>query len=75
MAQTLQSLKIAYIFIIIGIAALGIIPILCKQCKNNTNILSIMNTFAAGVFLSMAFVHILPEAAESYNKIMEEKQL
>ena len=30
-----------------------------------------MNAFAAGVFLTMAFVHILPEAVETYNMSMQ----
>ena len=31
-----------------------------------------MNCFAGGVFLAMALIHILPEAAETYNEGMSQ---
>jgi zinc transporter ZupT len=33
-----------------------------------------MNSFAGGVFLAMAFIHILPESVEQYNEAMEEEE-
>ena len=44
----------------------GLAPIQTKGCRENANILGIMNTFSGGVFLAIAFVHILPETANLY---------
>ena len=55
---------IALIFIITILA--GLIPIQTKSCRENAKLLGILNTFSGGVFLAIAFVHILPEAANNY---------
>jgi zinc transporter ZupT len=70
MVDTLLSLKIALIFILFGVCYLGLIPAYSKHCRKNETALSMMNAFAGGVFLAMAFIHILPEAVETYNDIM-----
>lgn len=62
--KELLGLKIALIFIMVAIVYLGLIPAYSKRCRSNTTLLSLMNCFAGGLFLAMAFVHILPEAAE-----------
>lgn len=46
------------------------IPAFSKRCRSNGVVLGFMNSFAGGVFLAMAFIHILPEAAEQYNEEM-----
>ena len=68
--DTLMGLKIALIFILFFICYLGLIPVYSKYCKNSQLTLSLMNCFAGGVFLSMAFIHILPEAVEQYYDTM-----
>ena len=69
-ADLLLSLKIALIFILFFICYLGLIPAYSKYCRNSQLTLSLMNCFAGGVFLAMAFVHILPESVETYNSVM-----
>jgi hypothetical protein len=46
---------------------LGLIPKKCAWCTNSQLPLSFLNCFASGIFLGMAVVHILPEAAEIYD--------
>ena len=72
MADVLLGLKIALIFICFGIIYLGLIPAYSKHCRKNELLLSLMNAFSGGVFLAMAFIHILPEACETYNEVMNE---
>eukprot|EP00347_Sterkiella_histriomuscorum_P019421 403341689 len=69
--DTLRSLKIAYIFIITLIVYVALIPIYSNRCRKNTIAFGLLNSFAGGVFLTMAFVHILPEAVETYNLQMK----
>lgn len=66
----LTGLKIALIFILFGIVFTGLIPAFSKSCHRNKVSLSLMNCFAGGTFLSMAFMHILPEAVETYFAAM-----
>lgn len=37
-----------------------------KKCRKNDHLLSVANTFSGGVFLAIAFVHIIPETASLY---------
>lgn len=73
MTDTLKALKIAYIFIVTGIVYVAFIPAFSKRCRNSAVTLGLMNSFAGGVFLAMAFVHILPEAVETYNESMKSE--
>ena len=68
----LTGLKIALIFILFAIVFAGLIPAFSKSCHRNKVSLSLMNCFAGGTFLSMAFMHILPEAVETYFSAMTE---
>jgi len=45
----------------------GIFPTLSKTCRESPKILGIANSFAAGVFMGIAFLHILPEEIEIWN--------
>jgi zinc transporter ZupT len=67
--KTLLGLKIALIFICFGIIYLGLIPAYSKHCRSSKVTLSLMNCFAGGVFLAMAFMHILPEAVDTYYAV------
>ena len=42
----------------------GNIPIWSEGCRTNPNILGIANSFAAGVFISIAPEHVMPEEIE-----------
>jgi solute carrier family 39 (zinc transporter), member 1/2/3 len=61
---TIMKLKIAMIVILFCIVYLGLIPAYSKFFRSSKVILSLLNCFAGGVFLAMAFIHILPESAE-----------
>ena len=71
---TIMKLKIAMIVILFFIVYLGLIPAYSKYFRSSKVILTLMNCFAGGVFLAMAFIHILPESAEQYNDAMKEKE-
>ena len=71
--DTLMSLKISLIFILFFVCYLGLIPAYSKYCRGSKVTLSLMNCFSGGVFLSMAFIHILPEAVGQYNSAMTGK--
>jgi zinc transporter ZupT len=55
-------LKIASI-VVLGIEAFigGMGPYWSVRCRQNPKILGIGNAFAGGVFVSIAFIHIMPE--------------
>jgi zinc transporter ZupT len=65
-----MGLKIALIFILFFVCYLGLIPAYSKHCRSSMLTLSLMNCFAGGLFLAMAFTHILPEAVEQYYGAM-----
>ena len=44
----------------------GLFPTFSKSCRESPKILGVANSFAAGVFLSIAFIHILPEEVENW---------
>ena len=71
--DNLTSLKVAFIFIILTISLFGLLPIYCKKFRNHPTILSILNCFAAGVFLAMALIHILPDSVAGYYDIMRDR--
>lgn len=48
----------------------GCLPNVIPWCKKSTNILGIANAFSGGVFLAIAFMHILPEVSRDYNTHM-----
>lgn len=51
----------------------GLIPMKCAAFNDSPKILNIANSFSGGVFLTIAAVHIMPEQAESWDKIMTAK--
>ena len=52
----------------------GMIPTWSPSCRENPKILGIANSFAAGVFLAIALVHILPEMIEDWDETYEDKE-
>lgn len=46
----------------LSIIIFGLIPVLCKNFKSNTTLLSLSNCFSGGLFIAIGLVHILPEA-------------
>mmetsp|Transcript_28558 Transcript_28558/g.33533 ORF Transcript_28558/g.33533 Transcript_28558/m.33533 type:complete len:109 (-) Transcript_28558:137-463(-) len=70
--------KIFFIIICFAITmAAGLAPMKIRRCHSNQKMLGIANSFSGGVFLAIAFVHILPETCNLYyysklKKIMED---
>ena len=59
--------KWVFIFICFAVTmGAGLAPMKIKGCNSNPKILGIANSFSGGVFLAIAFCHILPEAANLY---------
>ena len=62
-------LKIAFIIVcflegMIG----GLVPTWVESCKSNPAVFGIANAFAAGVFLAIALLHMLPEEIDSWRE-------
>ena len=58
-----------WIFIVVCFAvtvAAGLAPMKIKSFNSNPKLLGIANSFSGGVFLAIAFCHILPETADMY---------
>jgi zinc transporter ZupT len=65
--KSVLILKICFIFVIFLVSMIaGIVPMKWKKCRKNEHFLGIANTFSGGVFLAIAFVHIIPEANSLY---------
>lgn len=62
------DLKLISIFAIFSIAfGFGLVPILVKRFKESPLLLGIANTFASGVFIAIALVHIMPEQSSKWE--------
>ena len=62
------ALKISFIVIIFLEAAIsGMIPTWWANCRESPKVLGIANSFAGGVFLAIALMHITPEMIETWN--------
>ena len=70
--ETIMKLKIVMIVLLFFIRYLGLIPAYSSYFRSSKVLLSIMNSFAGGVFLAMSLIHILPESAELYYDTMKE---
>ena len=64
-------IKIIFIFFCFaeGMIA-GLIPTCSEGCRTNPKILGIANSFAAGVFMAIALMHVLPEMIERWTEIV-----
>ena len=61
-------LKLLSIFVMFAEAFfMGIIPVKVKRCRNSVTALGVANAFAGGVFIAIALLHIMPEAAEAWG--------
>ena len=59
---TATTFKIIFIIIaFIEAAILGLIPLYSTKFKESPFVLGIANAFSGGVFLAIAFMHIMPE--------------
>jgi zinc transporter ZupT len=72
---TLILLQVAFIVFIALLAfGAGILPGVVPWCKKSTEFLGIANAFSGGVFLAIAFMHIMPEVASGYAEYMEHDE-
>lgn len=62
----LVGIKVIFIFVILLISSASILPLRLKKAQTHENTLSYMNCFAAGMFVSIALIHMLPESVEMF---------
>ena len=43
------------------------LPFWFTRCRTNPTVLGVANAFAGGIFVAIAFLHIMPEAKEQYE--------
>ena len=65
MVVTIQVTFICCIALLAFIS--GIVPTKLPWCKNSIHFLGIANAFSGGVFIAIAFMHIIPEAFAEYD--------
>ena len=66
------GLQIGSIFVIFAMGFIfGMLPLWIKSCRENSNLLSIINTFSGGIFLGLGLFHQLPEA----NEMLEDNNI
>ena len=66
------GLQIGSIFVIFAMGFIfGMLPLWIKSWRENSNILSIINTFSGGIFLGLGLFHQLPEA----NEMLEDNNI
>lgn len=71
----LVIIKLVFIVFIAVVAFVaGILPNKIQWCKKSTDFLGIANAFSGGVFLAIAFLHIMPEATAAFAEFMEEHE-
>lgn len=61
-----RNFKIIFTIVMFLEVFLGLIPAKCEACRKSVYPLSFLNCFSAGIFLSIAFVHILPDTTIEY---------
>ena len=68
MALSLRGLKIIWMFVICVISCATILPMKIPQISKSEAVMSYLNCFAAGMFLSIAICHMLPESVEQHTE-------
>mgnify|MGYP000038147291 CR=1 FL=1 len=67
--------KIGFIVTVTLEAAIsGMIPTWSPSCRESPKVLGIANSFAGGVFMAIAFMHITPEMIETWDELNEGKE-
>lgn len=67
----LKILSILVVFVEIGL--FGYLPYIWRNVGQNKRIMSIVGCFAGGLFLALAFLHILPEANDDLNSYFTKR--
>lgn len=68
-----RNFKIIFSVVMFLEVFLGLIPAKCEACRKSVYPLSFLNCFSAGIFLSIAFVHILPDTTGEYMEWAAEE--
>ena len=72
MNLTLFKFLGALIYLVLSLI-FGFLPLKLKSFRSNKRLLSFSNCFAAGLFISIGFLHILPEANNLLKSEDEEE--
>ena len=73
-SSALLWIKISFIVVAFAESFLsGMLPTWSESCRSSPKILGIANSFAGGVFLAIAFMHITPEEIEAWNELEVKK--
>ena len=51
---------------------IGLIPAKCEACRKSVYPLSFLNCFSAGIFISIALVHVIPDTNEGFMEWAHE---
>jgi hypothetical protein len=66
--------KVIFLFMCLVVTFLvGILPIQVKKFRVSKHYLGMANSFSAGIFIAIAFVHVIPEVTRSYYLGILEK--
>lgn len=71
----IDTFKILLLVLMILCVALGVIPKQWSRCRENEAALSFINSFAAGVFLAITIVHLMPKSVEIYETWAAEEKI
>lgn len=67
------AVQVVFMGFIFAMAFLsGLLPNLLPWCRKNRVLMGIANAFSGGVFLAIALMHILPEAASEYDEYLNK---
>jgi hypothetical protein len=75
MVSTEDTIKWVFVFVcFLTSFGSGIGPMKAKCCKTDKKKIGLLNTFSGGVFLGIAFIHMIPETANLYytKRLTEE---
>ena len=71
----IAKFKIITLIVLFVICMVGIIPKVWSGCGKRELAMSLTNCFAAGMFLAMAFMHLLPEGVELFEGWAAENEI
>lgn len=66
--ESQNILKLVFIFVFFAEAFfMGILPVKLKRFRNSVTALGLSNSFAGGVFIAIALLHIIPEMVRGWD--------
>jgi len=63
------------LFIFIDSVFFGVLPAKWSKIRDSQTVLSVLNSFSAGVFMAIAFMHILPESVGDYEDYCKKEKI